>query len=148
MASLYRSVGYHGSDLHLSPSLPNISLGRPPSSSVSYHRCIDLWHWKKNMKFKYRFAQSGHLEKILPQWFTFIFLKGQVCFCNHHGSVVIRTSICLFDINYLKNNLHLWNNFGQFQLKLVWIVLRLSTFKMYRWFCQSSNMAAVTINRT
>ena len=33
MASLYRSVGYHGSDLHLSPSLPNISLGRPPSSS-------------------------------------------------------------------------------------------------------------------
>lgn len=33
MASLYRSVGYHGNDLHLSPSLPNISLGRPPSSS-------------------------------------------------------------------------------------------------------------------
>ena len=37
MASLYRSVGYHGNDLHLSPSLPNISLGRPPSSSVSSH---------------------------------------------------------------------------------------------------------------
>ncbi|KAK3108585.1 hypothetical protein FSP39_011347 [Pinctada imbricata] len=32
-ASLYRSMGYHGTDLYPSPSMPNISLGRPPSSS-------------------------------------------------------------------------------------------------------------------
>lgn len=33
--SLYRSMVYHANDLYPSPSMPNISLGRPASSSVS-----------------------------------------------------------------------------------------------------------------
>lgn len=39
---MYRSMGYPANDLYTSPSMPNISLGRPPSSSVS--GCQEFYH--------------------------------------------------------------------------------------------------------
>lgn len=44
--SLYRSMVYHANDLYPSPSMPNISLGRPASSSVSPPLCLQKYGCK------------------------------------------------------------------------------------------------------